>query len=382
MAVLISMAIGAVIAAALVALPVIGGLALAWYFYKAHRNSPAAVAHREVAVIRELHSSVGYLASRVEIPDWEDFASTVIATVNNDLEDNEVVPNFMLVPIFEGTKRVLEMSGLETLPVLDDRLLLNSVDARNKMREQLYNLQSIYQNGENSVDAVFWYLCNCVGNVCQRLPRVGGFGEEPKNYDLTVEILEVLTDLKGLAEVVSFLPFDKDEAPTLKTLQDQSLQRFAAISGKPIDDLLDNPQKIPHPQDAKGEPKEVFLRYLSNWPLLSMLRGRVAYRIPPEARFEHMHVLGGTGHGKTQLLQRFICEDLHHIYFAHRYRQAESDSPPALRSLVVIDGQGDLIEAVKSRAYCAPDDVLRDKVILIDPTDITHPLALNMFDVN
>ena len=94
-----------------------------------------------------------------------------------------------------------------------------------------------------------------------------------------------------------------------------------------------------------------------------------------------MHILGGTGHGKTQLLQRFIREDLTEIYYAHRHRDAGSDDPPPLRSLVVIDGQGDLTKAVKSRAFCSPNDVLRDKVILIDPSGITHPLALNMFDV-
>ncbi len=376
-------ALAAIIMATVVVLPIIGALALAWYLYKAHRRSPAQVALREVAAIREMHNSVAYLADRVDIPDPGKLAQTVISSVDQDLEDEgRHVPDFMIAPIHAGTKRVLELSGLEPLPGLDEQLLLNSTDARNKLRENLFTLQTIYQGGENSVDVVFWYLCSCVGHICQRLPLGDSFSEEPNDYDFTVQTIDILSDLKGLTEVISFLPFDEDETPTLTALQDQSLQSFAAISGKRINELLENPQKIPHPKDAKGTPKEVLLRYLAGWPLLSLLNTRVAYRMPPEARFEHMHVLGGTGHGKTQLLQRFIREDLTEIYFGHRHREADSAEPPPLRSLVVIDGQGDLIKAVKSRSYCSPNDVLRDKVILIDPSDITHPLALNMFDVN
>ena len=32
--------------------------------------------------------------------------------------------------------------------------------------------------------------------------------------------------------------------------------------------------------------------------------------VPSETRFEHCHIVGGTGHGKTQLLQHLIHHDL------------------------------------------------------------------------
>jgi len=376
----------ALIMAAAFALPLIAvGVALwgvLWGLYRTLPYFPAVVARRDMAKLRAQYRAVEYLSKLVEVPGAESLANLVIQSVENDLDEGKNVPTFMVAPIVSGTKEVLAMSGLEDMPPFDRKLLWINKEARYEFREKLDALQQIYKGGDESVDVVFWYLCNCVGHVCERLPSGDDFGEEPNDYDFTVEILDVLSDLKGLTEVVSFLPFGEDEAPSLSAMQNQSLQRFAAISGKRIDDLLINPQKIPHPRDAKGTPKEVFLRYLSSWPLLPMLKGRVAYRIPPETRFEHMHVLGGTGHGKTQLLQRFVREDLTEIYFAHRHREAGSDDRPPLQSLVVIDGQGDLIKAIKKRKFCSPNDVLRDKVILIDPTDITHPLALNMFDVN
>lgn len=82
----------------------------------------------------------------------------------------------------------------------------------------------------------------------------------------------------------------------------------------------------------------------------------------PEIRFAHTWIVGGTGAGKTQLLQNLILHDL------------GSDDPP---SLVVVDSQGDLIDKVSHL------DLLRDRPpILITPKDIEHPPALNIFDIN
>ncbi len=82
----------------------------------------------------------------------------------------------------------------------------------------------------------------------------------------------------------------------------------------------------------------------------------------PETRFAHTWIVGGTGAGKTQLLQNLILHDL------------EADDPP---SLVIVDGQGDLIDKVSHLS------VFRDRPpILITPKDIDHPPALNIFDIN
>src|SRR5688500_18731101 len=55
--------------------------------------------------------------------------------------------------------------------------------------------------------------------------------------------------------------------------------------------------------------------------------------IPHEARFEHVHICAGSGHGKTQLLQKMILEDLQLL------KEGKG-------SIVVIDSQGDLINKI------------------------------------
>jgi predicted TPR repeat methyltransferase len=88
-------------------------------------------------------------------------------------------------------------------------------------------------------------------------------------------------------------------------------------------------------------------------------------------RFEHCHVIGGTGHGKTQLLQRMIHSDL---------VAAKKDG----RSVVVIDSQGDLIQKLVRLDIFDPEDSgsLADRLIVIDPSDVEYPPSLNLFDAH
>jgi hypothetical protein len=86
--------------------------------------------------------------------------------------------------------------------------------------------------------------------------------------------------------------------------------------------------------------------------------------MPFSARFEHTHIVAGSGHGKTQLLQQMILKDLTKL--------AEGQG-----SVVVIDSQGDLLRNIVSLAAMTR---LSERLVLIDPTDIDNPPALNLFD--
>ena len=111
--------------------------------------------------------------------------------------------------------------------------------------------------------------------------------------------------------------------------------------------------------------------YLSGTPFADVLNVPVPFRVPEDMRFEHCHVVGGTGHGKTQLLQRMIHADL---------TAAREDG----RSVVVIDSQGDLIQKLVRLELFSPDapGSLADRLIIIDPADVEYPPALNLFDAH
>jgi hypothetical protein len=77
-------------------------------------------------------------------------------------------------------------------------------------------------------------------------------------------------------------------------------------------------------------------------------------------RFEHTHILGPTGSGKSTLIQELILEDL-----------KRPDRP----AIVVIDPKGFMVDRVASLKQVNPDDL-----IIIDPRDKPAP-PLNLFRV-
>jgi hypothetical protein len=126
------------------------------------------------------------------------------------------------------------------------------------------------------------------------------------------------------------------------------------------------------PTEVKGKsPTELVELYLRNTPFGYLLSYFCTIRIPLAARFEHCHIVGGTGHGKTQLLENLILEDL----------RAALESK---RGICVIDSQGDLLNTISHLAYFSPgaENSLADRLVIIDPNDTDYPVALNMFDMN
>lgn len=115
------------------------------------------------------------------------------------------------------------------------------------------------------------------------------------------------------------------------------------------------------PRDYKGD--DVVDTYLSGTVLKELFRLRTPFTIPEKSRFEHTHIVAGSGHGKTQTLQYFIARDL-------------KDVERHDKSVIVIDSQGDLINTILKANTLPPD-----RIVLIDPEDIGFPVSLNLFSV-
>lgn len=115
------------------------------------------------------------------------------------------------------------------------------------------------------------------------------------------------------------------------------------------------------PRDYKGD--DVVDAFLTGTPLRVLFDLRTPFAIPVAQRFEHMHIVAGSGHGKTQTLQYFISGDLEDV--------ARGD-----KTIIVIDSQGDLINTILAANVLPPE-----KIVLIDPEDIAYPVSLNLFSV-
>lgn len=111
---------------------------------------------------------------------------------------------------------------------------------------------------------------------------------------------------------------------------------------------------------TKFAPKEVF-----GQPFIlginSHLGKETQVTLSDQFRLRHMHVIGGTGTGKSTLLLNMIVQDVEQG-----------------RGITVLDPHGDLIEDILTHI---PDDRLKD-VVLVDPSDSEYPIGLNLLSTN
>ncbi len=122
----------------------------------------------------------------------------------------------------------------------------------------------------------------------------------------------------------------------------------------------------------KFTPQELIDAYVSGTMLEPLLRQSVRFSVPLRARFEHTHIVGGTGHGKTQLMQTMILRDL-------------NAAMEGMGSLVVMDSQGDLLKQVSHlKEFFDPTQAktIADKIVMLDATDVEYPICLNMFAID
>ena len=149
-------------------------------------------------------------------------------------------------------------------------------------------------------------------------------------------------------------------------LRDRLYANICQASNVPSHGERKRPLK--HAMDRAEPLGELVDIYLAGTPFVDYLTAPIPLKLTYEDRYSHMHIVGGSGAGKTQLLQHLILHDL------------QSEDPPAL---VIVDSQTDLINKLSHLALFDPDGgALSDRLIYITPRDIKYPPALNIFDVN
>lgn len=251
----------------------------------------------------------------------------------------------------------------------------NDVEVASNFRQMLVRRKRWAANFEHMNGIARVRFLDAYEGLIRALPEAA-FGAWRETEDaFGVPLIELLENPADAIHQLMLFPYDDD---TLRLglflrLRDQLARNMLVASGfRPDDNIHERADRLVLPQDQKDKsPSELARMYLAGTPLLSVLELPVPFHIPEEARFEHCHIVGGTGHGKTQLMQRMIHADL---ASAQRER----------RSVIVIDSQGDLINKLVRLALFDPDapDSLADRLVLIDPADIEFPAALNLFDAH
>jgi hypothetical protein len=181
----------------------------------------------------------------------------------------------------------------------------------------------------------------------------------------TFPVVDVLHNTGAAVEALA-LPFFSNKVEQLGLFTDLRSQLDRNFREATLSEHRNSDRGLLMPSQHKGTAREIVSAYLHHTPLQKLLYAPIPFSITDQQRYEHMHVVGGSGHGKTQLLQRLILYDL------------QREQPPAL---IIIDSQGEMLRKIERLKLFAAGERLADRIVIIDPEDVEHPPALNMFDM-
>ena len=101
-----------------------------------------------------------------------------------------------------------------------------------------------------------------------------------------------------------------------------------------------NPFRVQSPAESGLIGTKLVAAYLGTTPLAALLTTSVPLPVTDDIRFEHLHLLAPTGHGKTQTLEFIAAADL-------------SRPPPQVPAMVIIDSKGVMLKRIAERALFA-----------------------------
>jgi hypothetical protein len=315
---------------------------------------------RDVKQTRALFAEVGakFKVSKLSATDArETFAENVFAYSRADYPESMhdlVLGAIMSILGYE--KAIFDFPPASLDP---SRLSLNE---QLDLTRFLYAKAHALQHEEKVLEYLFGGIDRIINGLGRNLPS--STGQSP----FSIPLIHTLGDQRGWVEgVYAILEEARYRENGLFTeLYRKLYLNMCAVSGIADPDHPKKPLKLPTNNPAPID--EIVRDYLGGTPLLALFNAPVPLSVSYEDRFSHMHVVGGSGAGKTQLLQHLILHDL------------QSDDPPAL---VIVDSQTDLINKLAHLALFDPDTgPLADRLLYITPRDIQHPPALNIFDVN
>ncbi|MEL6503574.1 MAG: ATP-binding protein [Pseudomonadota bacterium] len=330
---------------------------------------------RDIGVVEQRARLVVGKLKRAKVgsaAEIETLAESISESVLMELgADEDSVSELQLFSVLQDAiSSIIEAEGWFTLPT--------SLNQHSPLtRSELWELEDAIKRTEQIVDdldavvgTLIAYASTLLRPVVDAEPNIL-MADVSDDHDLQfpAPLLRNLSNLPDYLDHLiqtSFAP-ELEQHSLLAGLQQRLEYNLTIASGgNPADAGTLRYTKLPSKAPAMS-PEKLVESYLSGTPWPALFDISTTITIPQRTRTEHHHIVAGSGHGKTQTLQHFILHDLQAV------ERGEA-------SVVVIDSQSDLIENIAGLKCFAPGQPLADRLIVIDPTDIEYPVALNLFD--
>lgn len=250
------------------------------------------------------------------------------------------------LPLSEQIESKQKLESLDLIINEDDGIFAFWASFEHVLKHFALSLETVLKtNGNNSVG----------GNI---------FNAEIINF--TFNLNQHLEEI-----IISFFTDKNAEMFLFSDIRHQLLINLDVVSGlgsnRTWEQRQNETDKTKLPTDIDLTDSELVDGYLEKTYLDKLFTGTTQTSIPLSLRFEHCHIIAGTGHGKTQLIQKLVLDDIDNN-----------------RGFMVIDSQGDIIRKISMLKVFDKDfeNNIADKLILINPEDVNFPVALNMFSLS
>lgn len=320
---------------------------------------------------RQLFERVERLFQQHNLVD-DDARNDLVDEIARDvLADFGVAPDHsQFGPIYSFVARIFDYENLFVLPNIEwsER---RSVSSYWELRDQCNAQRRLLEDFSKTRAMLQQAIVNFLMPIYSACPALLKRTEGETGIAVPTELVRSVGDIGAVTEKMMAGAFDEElrDAGLFLRLADK-LERnlIAASGGNPADPgSFNKAPKVPSKSDIKN-PNDMIDTYLNGTPLHDFFHQEIDFVIPTHSRFEHHHIIAGSGHGKTQTLQYLIGKDLEAV-------------ANGKRSVIVLDSQGDLIRNISNLEEFAPGGPLHDKIVIIDPTDVEWPVSLNLFDV-
>ncbi|WP_421839693.1 type IV secretory system conjugative DNA transfer family protein [Novosphingobium sp.] len=326
------------------------------------KPSEAELVLRQWDEVAQLHEQLG-----IADPSGKEHLAAILAeTVCDHIgipEDHEEATRAHRLIV-----ELLNFDALFVLPVIDwsqTRTIAELWDIRAELSRQ----RALAASFDRSCNVVVEIAIAALAPIHAACPSLLD-GAELDGIRTETSLLRSLGDVGAVTEAMLVPIFDGDGLSEVLPHLRQRLEAnlILASGGNPSDPRgFNRAPKLPSQADSK-DPEALVRSYFGGTPFLPLFDQVLDFTIPTKSRFEHHHIVAGSGHGKTQTLQYLIANDL----------EAVADGN---RTVIVLDSQGDLIRTISNLKIFAPGQPLHDRVVIIDPSDVEWPVSLNLFDV-
>jgi hypothetical protein len=266
--------------------------------------------------------------------------------------------------------RLFDYDDLFLLPVIDWRER-RTIAAWWELRDALNRQRVLVEDFDDNCETLVETVTSLLQPIYASCPALLEHGADSDGITAPTQLLQSIGNLGAVTETMltTLLSDESEAAPLLPHLRSRLKRNLIGASGGNPADLqsFNRALKLPSQMDAK-DPALLVANYLAGTPLMPLYDQSLNFTIHTKSRFEHHHIVAGSGHGKTQTLQYLIAHDLEAVASGNR-------------TVIVLDSQGDLIRNIANLAVFAPGGPLHDRIVIIDPSDVEWPVSLNLFDV-